>query len=552
MTLIKFILSIFHTRWHEKIFVNAYQKYLRFSSFINEVFQNLYIINEIQSVYGSNVKFVLWASNSASYVSMFIALILKNVDFYLVSPKMSVSDITSIIVSSDVNVLLVSSDVSENRVTEKLSIYPCYKLSYNIENNNINYSKSKELNEKLNIDAIKRTINIIHDSTYNVTDVEDIIFHDFKVKPRNREIGVFSSGTNSIYPRAVYFNDEEVLSAILALGDSDILPGIQSKVVYSEVNFADAPVWTILWPIYAGALFSFSLHEADVVITNNCGFEHIWNKVSKNIYDIRFIGKLLFKNWLNWLFKIIARYKLKKYFNSDIKKSAIIILNAFLSPRITKTIVGHLPVYTTYGIQETNQIVAVNNYSTFQHMKDNCVGELIYPTTASIRGNELEKGEGSLVITSPLLSPFVEVEKSTYFDTRDHASLEVHNNRTLVYIYGRISYAIKDSTYFGHNLENLERILKNVPYFKDVLFYEDAKEDRHIIIFPNVEILECANFDLLDFKNFIKSYKLYINNMCGVDFVTDVKMIVEDFFRTHTGNVKKGLYFPANDIIYDL
>ena len=107
-----------------------------------------------------------------------------------------------------------------------------------------------------------------------------------------------------------------------------------------------------------------------------------------------------------------------------------------------------------------------------------------------------------------------------------------------------MKYAIRDSAFEGSNTENLERILKNVPYFKDVMILE-YENDFYILIYPDVSIVENAKIGLIDFKNFIKPYKVLLNNKYGVDFIKEIKIVFKDFVRTHDGKIKKALYSAA-------
>jgi hypothetical protein len=546
MKLINLIVNIFNIRWGDKIFINSIFEHNTFASFINEVFNYCTIITEVQNIYGQNVKFALWATNHSSYVACFIALILKNVDFYLIPPNMSSINVKSIIANSDINFLFTSfRTIDIEVVLTKIKTFPFFKGVYDIFIEEFTYIKTDTHPDYSNfIDTIKikNEIETIKNSTYCPEEIREAFFKGYKINRRNRIIGIFSSGSDTLYPHVIYFDDETIYNGLMKLYDSNLLPNISSKSVYSKVNFSDAPIWSILWPLHSGAYFVFSLQEAQICIENNNTFEQCWQDTSKNIYEIRWIGKQLLKSHFFWLLKLIIRHKLKTYFNFGVKKDAIIILNAFLAPNILKTIVSHLPIYTTYGMQECNQILAINNFSTKQHCKDNCVGEALDGVGISIKETNIQSGEGSLVINSNHLSNLLSVEKGVYYDTRDHASLEqLSVNKVLIYIYGKAKYAIKNSMYSGSNYENLERILKNVPYFKNVMLFS-LNNELHVIVYPNSEIAELGCFELLDFKNFIKVYKTILNDKYGEDFIKDIKINFSDFIKTHDGKIKKIVY----------
>jgi len=548
MKLIQTIINIFNLRWNDKIFTNVYENYITFISFIKEVFKFMYVINITQKEYGQDLRFALWGANSTSYIACYIALILKNVDFYLIPPNMKPAMVSGIITNSNINILFTSVNVQEYDLINRVRGNPCYKTAFNVEGKTfVNNSPFKNYNHQ----DLETDLNVI--GNYNANELEDIIthFHDFNVKNRNREIGVFSSGADSTYPKCMYFNNEEVYNAFMKLVDTDLLPNLKGKAVYSEINFAIAPVWCILWPLYSDARFVFSKIEASIVITNTNAFENHWYEVVKHIYQIRWFGKLLLETCFSWLFTLIARHRLKKDFNFGTRKDAIIILNAFLSPRIIHTIVGKLPIYTTYGVQETNQVIAINNYSSKKHKEQNCVGEPLNTITVGIKELNVQTGEGALVIASDHFANYLEISKGIYYDTNDHASIDISNGKTFLFVYGKLKYAIKNSPFNGSNYENLERILKNVPYFKEVFIFMTG-EDCHILIKPNKEVIEANKMGLLDFKNFVKGYKATLNQEYGIDFIKSVTVLHDKFLKTHDGKIKKAVYFVANATNEDL
>lgn len=546
MNLIDLIITIFQTRWNDKLFSNVYNKYTKFSSFITDVFIYMYIIDQLQKEYDTKLKFAIWGNNSCSYIATFIALILKNVDIYVIPFAATKAEISSIIVSSNINVLFAYHNTNTvKEISNKLSILPYFKSIITMSDYNIIYSESKTLYDNISPDLI----NIIGSSKYDISNLRNIIFTDFKVSKRDRDIVMFTDGTTNLYPHSVYFSDTSIVEAILKIDDSGLLPNLNNKVVFSDIPFSEAIIWTILWPLYSNAIFAFSINEADILISNTKKFESLWNIASKSIYDTAFIGKLLFKDIFSFLFNFLIKRHMKNDLNYGKKKEAVIVLNSTLSPRIIKTLRDSIPLYTTYGIQETNQIIAINNYSSYNHCLDNCVGEVFDGISIDVRANDLGvHGEGSLVIATPLLATSVEKEKDTYYDTRDHGSLMHYKNRTLVFVYGKMQNIVKNTVKTNNNYETIERILKNIPYFKDVLFYKYG-EDYYLMIYPNLEIIQSYGFDLIDFKNYIKQYRSILNDTFDVDFIKEIKIMMKDFGRTYSGNIKRIFYTQSLDVI---
>lgn len=547
MKLIELIINIFRLRWDDNISIDKYSLHGRttFLSFIHEVLHKYSIIDIMQKEYGPKIKFGLYGHNSLDYISTFVALILKNVDFYLIPVNLRPLLVSGIITNADINIIFTNTDYLNILLINKMHGYPCFKSIYDIKEEEFIYNKSKELNKE-NIKSDK--ICFVQD---DITSILEIAKKEFKKRHKDREICVFSSGTEEIYPKASYFYDDEICEGITKLSLSDLLPVLQNKSVYSEIPFSYAPVWLILWPLVDDAYFTFSPIESDIIIHDTFTFEEVWNFVSKRVYDIRWIGKLMLKSTFSWLFNIIMKYNIRKEIHLGNKKEAIIILNSTLSPRIISIITKSLPLYTTYGMQELNQILSVNNYSTKSHKKLNCVGEVFEGIQIGIKEYNIQFGEGSLMVASNHYCNNIELSKDIYYDTEDHASLNTHKDTTLLHIFGKTKYAIRNSPFDGSNYENLERLLKNIPFFKEVYIkYIQEKDDGeasidrnlHIFVYPNISILEINKMGYIDFSLFIKQYKNFINTRYGIDFVKSVVVVYNEFIHTHNNKLHKGPY----------
>lgn len=533
MKLINLILTLFETNWLSKVSILWWGQVITYKQLIKEVFVYYRLITKTL-VYRDNLTYAIYASNSMEYIACYLALILKNVNFYLIPKDFPADTVNYLISNAHINVLFISHSTEDKKLLNRIKNLPYFLLCINIQN------------KTYPIQKIETELDVVVDMFTPISIAEE--WFKYPCKNKNRSIGVFTNGTSSLYPKVIYFDDDTILKGLLKLSDSRLTPMLSGKKVYSEISFAYAHVWTILLPLYEGAIFCFTDDIANVVIHSNYSFEEIWNNASENIYEKRWIGKLLLKHRLEWLFKFFIKKELKRYFNSITQKKAIIVLNASLPSRIIKTIVKSLPIYTTYGIQEANQIVAINNYSTKLHTQEGCVGEVLDNIGVSLKLGLNNLNEGSLVLVSDHISKELDMEKDVFYDTRDHSTItNLGLNRNLLFVYGKMRNTIKGSITKGGNIEIIERILKNIPYFKDVLITK-FNDDYVVLIQPNSNIIEIKGIGLIDFNNHIKQYKSVLNDKFGSDFVSHIKIIPGDFKRTHTGSIKR-LMYQLDDIL---
>jgi hypothetical protein len=122
----------------------------------------------------------------------------------------------------------------------------------------------------------------------------------------------------------------------------------------------------------------------------------------------------------------------------------------------------------------------------------------------------------------------------------------------LVFVYGKKRYSFKNSVYTGTNFENIERLLKSVPYFKDVFVFEDELGSYHLMIYPNLKIVQAMKYGLLDFTNFIKPYMRLMNESYDQTFFQDITINFTDFLRSHTNKIQKGWYYMVVESQNDL
>jgi long-subunit acyl-CoA synthetase (AMP-forming) len=535
MSLTDQLLATLDIRWKTDFSIEPFGDRISTKSFVSEVIQYLVILNNLRTVHGNKLTIGLMANNSLNYIACYTALIFSQMNFYLIPNKLRKSFKESIIAQSGINFMFV-----DDTPIELLKNIQWFKGAMDI-----NSFKYIYLRDRLSLIKQEEIDKSMYDFYMTVGRNQGKSFlreftDEYFIRNESRKMYIFPSNTDKVYPVAICFYDKDILNGLDKLTASNLLPSLEGEIFYSEIDFSYAPVYSILWPMVNGAIFTKLNSKSHIVLQSSDMFKNYWDDVVNEVYQMRFIGKWLMESWLYWLFKLIVRWKLKRRLNEECKKKAIVILNAILPPRVLETVVRKLPIYTTYGMQECNHILAVNNYSTKEHCKESCVGELLTEVGASIFKEYND--EGSLMIVSTALSSDIERTEGWY-NTRDHATIQSTTSTALIFVYGKMRYVIRSSVYAGSNLENIERIMKNVPYFKDVFIYQSADEKYHMMIYPNIDISSTTNYGLLDLTKMIKPYNTLINQRYGIEFISDVALSYYDFIRSHTGKILKGAYF---------
>jgi acyl-CoA synthetase (AMP-forming)/AMP-acid ligase II len=529
--LIDALLLAFETRFGGKFSEDVFGHFITTRFFLRDVKYYFIVLRNLKAIHGPQIKIALLAGNTQEFIACYIALIMSNLDFHLIPSNVRPVLLSSIISGNDIN--FVFTDKVPGPIAVNSHHLPFFKGVFDITVKSFKYLKS---------DKAAKTYDEINQIMYEAMNehesskaLRELVYDEFIA--RRRETTVYSSGVGTPYVNAIAFSDEDIFNAFSKLAFTDALPELyNTNVNTTGLTYSYAPIWSILWPIVSGGIFCPDYFRADVIILSSGEFEKHWKLVTEDLYEKRFIGKLLTKDWLYWLFKWLTKRRLDTYFNSSVKKKAIIIMNAFMPPRINDTITN-LPVYTTYGMQEMNHVVTVNDRSTKALRAENCVGRLLEGISGEVR-------DKSLVLCSPLISDDYKLEKGAWYDTRDQAHFDVGG---LLFVYGKMKFNIKTSLVtYDANRENLERIMRNIPYFADVLCFQDSADNNHLLIYPNPKVIEAMQYGMLDFMNLIKPYLPMINDRYDSAFLSSIKLVFSDFIRTHTGKIHKELYLIAS------
>lgn len=535
MKLLELIFSLFTMNYHKIVYNPIVKPPKYFKDLYLQTYKNYKILNNFVDLFGKNVTLGLHADNSYNYIAWLLAMLIKNVNVYLIPTNLQKTSVLKLLIDGDINVLLVS-DKTKNIVEyfPKMKVIPTIKLIANIEDNTILYERS-----------IYTIVNESLDEEENVIiDIDPAKTFNRPIRSlRQRFINIVYVNDNSIYPSVQSFTNDSIYNGLMIiLSAYNRLPILENKRFYTNLNYSESIIYSLLWPLYCGASIDESMDTANVALMSNNSFEWLIEEMLKDIFNIPIIGKkmLLGVTGFRFLTKLLLRKSLKK-----LEQETILLLNPKLSFDIFKVISKTNKITCLYGAPELNHIFSINDFKTKGYNKPNNVGEVFSHIQYLINyDNKLNFNAGSLLVFSDHLCEYDDENK--YFDTRLHTEVKTSKDKTIhLYIYGHMSNIRTNELDEAFNLETIESIIMNNIFFKEVLLYP-CKNQFYLLIYPNVYFASMAKFGLLDLKNYIKTYKEDINSYVKMNLIKDVKLVFEEFDK-YESNLLKRMFYKFED-----
>ena len=538
MKLFEAIFSMFTMNFYKPVYNFIVLQSKSFRDLYVQTAKNYNLLNNFVELFGKNVTIGLYAENSFNYIAWFLAAILKNVNLYLIPSSLENTSILKLLIDGNINVLLVS-DKTEKIVDyfPKMKIIPTVKLIANIDTNIILYERT----------MYRQSLELDEDEEVIFNKDPHMVFNKPIRSLRQRFISIVYESENSIYPRILNFTNESIYNGLMILASAETkLPILENKRFYTDLNYSESIIYTLLWPLYCGASIDDSMDTADVILLSNEAFDWIIEETLKDIFNIPIIGKKMLLGVP--ALQIVARWLLKRKLRK-LNHESILLLNPRLSNSIFKVVSKAKNISCLCGMPEANHIFAVNDFKVKGYNKPNNVGDMYSQVQFLINyDNRLRFDAGSLLISSNHLCEYESDKK--YIDVRLHSEIKQMKDKSFhLYIYGHMSNIIINEFDESFNLETIEAIVRNNFLFKEVLFYPDRNQ-FYLLIYPNIYFASLAKFSLLDFKNYVKIYKDDINNYVKMNLIKDVKLIFEEFSKYESKTLKRIFYkFEDNHLL---
>ena len=514
--------------WHENIFPGFKMK-----DFMREV---LPIYAQLDTLCSEPSKYTvgIMIRNRVTWIAVYIASLLKGCTVAIIHPNMSRAEIAHYILIAEMNIIFVDDSLKENFLIE--NALPMLKAVYNAESFNYRWFSNsikndvisaKEFNNK-NVFIDYNQVDLIFNERYT-NDVETIITP--------------TSGVENGFPNYVVSSATSINALINKA--IDIFPYDMGDTIYCNAPFETSHYISVLIPFIKGCVFTVNPRHANVFIEDTPSFERLWRNRVDSLLERNFLNFLFVKQSMKRLFSWIAVRRLKSYYNRGEKLKAVILYNWFGAERIISTVKGKLPIMSTYGSQECNQLIAYNDYSSKAAMSPNCVGYFI-------RGMEYKvdtDNEELLLASKSLFVRYLsdldwtdEKVDDLWYHTGDCAAVLFED---LLFIYGRQQFLVQDNFGFAIHLDDMERIIKNSPFVKEALLlpYKDQTGNLafKLAVYPDEAFAESRNMNLNDYREHLRIMVKMLNNR----FVTSIDyqhILPEPLTKTFDNKVERHLY----------
>lgn len=499
-------------------------------------FKRILTIYNVLDVFDLDAKstVALYGRNSSNWIAIYIACLIKGVRLLILHPNVNKLEAVHIMILTNTNHIFADTDLISEELGRNVflrTIISTETLDVVYERNDKSYFKALAeilVSSEQNLNVDLRTLNTL----FEEDDVTSSII-------------TATSGTEYGEPKWVE-SDSYAISDLLTRA-MDVVPYGQIDKVYSQVEFAESHYLTVLLPFVKGCVFFGNKDDAEVIIEDTNSMEDMWRKNVSYLHGNRFLSFLFSVNWMYWLFERIALRKVKNYYGKKLK--SLVIYNSVISEGILSVLVGKMPIYTTYGSQETNQLVAINDFSSLKKRLPYAVGNALPGLIISTNEDELE------VSGKTLFNHYVgdagytrEVRFRDNYVTGDIGFNDSASN--VLYVFGRKSAIIQNEFKLPIQLDKLERTLKSIPYFKDIIFLSRLEErngreiqEITLLAYPDSTFVETKKLGMLRLKELMKVYQSKINFGIGPNIHIDNITIVDTpLLKTQDGKICRYFY----------
>jgi long-subunit acyl-CoA synthetase (AMP-forming) len=523
----KRILQAVRDCWYLPVFEHTTMKTL---------FKRILTIYNVLDVFelDSNSTIALYGRNSYNWIAIYIACLLKGVNLLVIHPKMNKLETVHILLLTNTNHIFIDPDLVSDDLGKALFVQTLIStedLSVIFErNNSTNYETLAEI-----LVSSEKNMNV------------DIKILDTFDEDDDGAVITATSGTEYGEPKWVESHHSSIgaflTKAIVAV------PFKEMNKVYSNVEFAESHFLTVLLPFVKGCILVGSKDQAEVVIEDTNSIESVWRNEVNYLYSKRVYSFLFSITWMKWLFKKIALLKMKSYYGK--KLEALVVYNSTIHEEILSTLIGKFPIYTTYGSQETNQLVAINDFSTKVKRMPFAVGTALQNIFLNTTNEEELEISGTTLFERYVGDDSYtrEVRYRDNYLTGDIGVTDPKSN--VLFVYGRKKAIILNDFKLPVQLDKIERIIKSIPYIQEVIILlrrsidqEERTVDKLILlVYPDINFVEAKGLGILHTESLMEIYRKKINQALDQPIQIDtVILMTESFLKTHDGKICRYYY----------
>jgi len=513
------ILQAIINSWYTPVF-----EYTQGKDFFKKILTVYNILDVFEIDKGTTVG--LYGSNSANWIAIYIACLLKGIRLLVIHPNCNKLEVAHITLLTNTNHIFIDEDIVHKDLGRNVFL----KTLISIDTLEVIFEKNDKSYFKVLASILVEAEKSLH------TDLK-VVETFFENKDIDGCVITATSGTENGMPKWVASDMNSIKSMITKA--SDVMPYGELDVIYSNVEFAESHYISVLLPLIKGCVFTGNSDKAEVVIEDTISMEKKWRQVASYLYNRTILSFLFRISWMKWLFRCLAVKNVKKYYRKNLK--ALIIYNSTINDDILRTLVKKLPLYTTYGSQETNQLVAINNFDSKEKLLPGAVGNALQGIVFSTQDDELE-------MSSPtIFDRYVGDEEYTrevkFKDNYVSGDVGYNNpNTNVLFVYGR-----KSATYYNNfklpiQLDKLERTIKSIPYLEEAFLLPRGRK-LILLVYPDINFVEAKRLGYLHLIELMKVYLHRINsNVSESTRIDDIKVLTRPLIKTQDGKICRYFY----------
>jgi long-subunit acyl-CoA synthetase (AMP-forming) len=471
----------------------------------------------------------LCGTNSYNWIAIYLACLLKGVRLLIIHPKEDHLEVLHVLIVTNANHIFIDPELMNKGLGRHLLL----KTLISIDSLEVVFERTNDTHFAV-------TAKILTESEKNrVIQLKDF---DAMFEDCNNDVSISSvitatSGTEFGYPKWVETNSDSITSLInKAIA---IVPYHEMDTVLSKVEFAESHFVTVLLPFIKRCEFTGYAKDVNVIIESTTSIEKMWSNVVNDLHSNRFLSFLFTFSKLHWLFKLLAIRKIWNHYGRKLRK--LIVYNSTMHQELLSTLIGNLPIYTTYGSQETNQLISINDFSSPEKRVLNAAGTALPGLTFNNNEDELE------VSGSTLFQQYVEDLAYTntvlYMDVYKTGDIGFFNHDTdVLHLVGRKVATHITEFKLPMQLDELERIVKSIPYVKEALL---VPKESHLalLVYPDVDFAGIKGLGYLRTRELLRAYMKRINaNLTDTRQISKVVLMSEPLLKTPDGKICRYFY----------
>ena len=512
------ILNIILHNWDKYIFPG-----IKMKSFFVDIYKFLTMLDVI--CLDDSYSIAIHSSRSRQWIALYLACYIKGVDFVVLSPNLERDTLFNTLNHIATHYLFIEQRLVSFNRTDMFRI-PFLKGAYDIDTIKPISLRSDVYNDNIS----HLSLNTLDDTFID----ENIVLRLLEKYSRlDQESCVLNmtSGVSHTDTKLTLSSDRSILETVTK--GFNVLPYHVLHTVYSEVEFAHSHIITVLIPFVKGCAFSETAEGADVIIESTETFEQKWYEEVESIFEAKFFYWLFKKRIFKGLFSKVAGRLIRKFYANF---EHVIIYNGSVQERALNIAKRYLPLHVTYGSQETNQLMACNDFSAPAYRRPGDIGRPIGVITINKHGELRYESEGVFELylgDEPHTRYIRDVHRSRVL-SGDNARIQEGS----IILKGRMASVHKynDRTV---NLDELERHFRSHPYIEECVLIPWKNNGVHLLVRVNQRLVEAHKMGVLEVTHILeKFYNAFKNDFEKHVVLANVSVSHEPFPKSFDGKIR--------------